>query len=69
MKLNHMICPLCCHDFYVDTAYATCDACQCFFYASESKTRSQPIVGTMPTVDARFTFSPAPVYSDHARTT
>ena len=38
MKLNHFICPNCGHDFYSDCAYATCDACQLFFYASESET-------------------------------
>jgi hypothetical protein len=38
MKINHMICPKCGHDFYVDTAYATCDACGSFFYATESAT-------------------------------
>lgn len=35
---NHMICPRCGHDFYCDGAYATCDACQTFFYASQSRT-------------------------------
>jgi hypothetical protein len=38
MTLNHMICPHCGHDFYTDTAYATCAACQTFFYASASRT-------------------------------
>ena len=38
MKLNHMICPTCGHDFYVDAAYGTCDACQTMFYAASSKT-------------------------------
>lgn len=38
MKLNHFICPNCGHDFYDDYEYATCDACQCFFYASQSQT-------------------------------
>jgi hypothetical protein len=38
MQINHMICPTCGHDFYVDCAYATCDACQTFFYATQSKT-------------------------------
>lgn len=41
MKINHMICPNCGHDFFVDCAYATCDACQTFFYAGESKTSQQ----------------------------
>jgi hypothetical protein len=38
MKLNHMICPNCSHDFYVEAAYGTCDSCQCCFYASQSAT-------------------------------
>jgi hypothetical protein len=38
VKLNHFICPSCGHDFYCDAAYATCDACQRHFYASESLT-------------------------------
>ena len=38
MRLNHFICPNCGHDFYDSYAYATCDACRCFFYASQSKT-------------------------------
>lgn len=37
-NLNHMICPLCGHDFYCEAAYGKCDACQCVFYASQSKT-------------------------------
>ncbi len=37
-KLNHFICPRCGHDFYATGAYATCDACQTFFYASQSRT-------------------------------
>ena len=41
MKLNHFICPNCGHDFYESDAYATCDACRCFFYASQSKTRNE----------------------------
>jgi len=38
VKLNHMICPNCWHDFFTDAAYGTCDACQCCFYASQSRT-------------------------------
>lgn len=49
-KLNHMICPTCGHDFYVDAAYATCDACQTFFYAAESATRREPVVRVSKTV-------------------
>lgn len=41
MKINHMICPRCGHDFYVDAAYGTCDACQCMFYATSSRTANQ----------------------------
>jgi len=41
MKLNHMICPNCGHDFYIDCAYATCDACYTFFYATQSATRDR----------------------------
>jgi hypothetical protein len=37
-NLNHMICLTCGHDFYVSSAYATCDACQTFFYAASSRT-------------------------------
>jgi hypothetical protein len=37
-NLNHFTCPNCGHDFYADNAYATCDACSCFFYAGESRT-------------------------------
>lgn len=38
MKLNHFVCPNCGHDFYSDCAYGTCDACNCMFYACQSKT-------------------------------
>ena len=38
MKLNHYICPNCGHDFYDEAACTKCDACQCNFYASQSKT-------------------------------
>ena len=38
MKLNHFICPNCGHDFYATGAYATCDACNRFFYAAQSGT-------------------------------
>lgn len=38
MKINHMICPNCGHDFYVESSYATCDACSTFFYAAQSQT-------------------------------
>jgi hypothetical protein len=38
MKTNHFICPVCGYDFYCSDSYATCDACQCHFYVSESKT-------------------------------
>lgn len=38
MKLNHFICPNCNHDFYAEGAYATCDACNTFFYAAQSRT-------------------------------
>ena len=48
MKLNHMICPNCGHDFYVDTAYGRCDACQCTFYAGQSRTCA-PRQGTAST--------------------
>ncbi len=37
-NLNHMICPTCGHDFYVEAAYGTCDACQTMFYAGQSRT-------------------------------
>ena len=36
MKIT--ICPNCGHGFYCDAAYATCDACQCLFYANQSST-------------------------------
>lgn len=36
MKLNKMVCPTCGHEFFTDCAYGTCDACQTFFYASQS---------------------------------
>ncbi len=42
MTMNHMICPTCGHDFYTDAAYATCQACQTHFYASQSQTCRQP---------------------------
>ena len=38
MKINHFICPNCGHDFYSEAACVSCDACQCCFYASQSKT-------------------------------
>lgn len=37
-QLNHFICPKCGHDFYNKCAYATCDACNTFFYAAQSLT-------------------------------
>lgn len=43
MKLNHMICPNCGHDFYTDVQIARksemfCDLCRCSFWAGESRT-------------------------------
>jgi uncharacterized Zn finger protein (UPF0148 family) len=38
MKLNHFICPQCGHDFFAEGGCVSCDACQCNFYASQSKT-------------------------------
>lgn len=37
MKLNHFICPNCGHDFYAEGACVSCDACNCIFYASQSR--------------------------------
>jgi len=50
MKLNHFICPTCGHDFYAEGASVLCDACQCCFYASQSKTvtRSPFIAYALP---------------------
>lgn len=44
-NLNHFICPNCRHDFYAEAAYATCDACQTFFYVSQSMTVSANRLG------------------------
>lgn len=41
-NMNHFICPTCGHDFFATCAYATCDACGCFFYASQSRTSRPP---------------------------
>ena len=58
-KLNHMICPTCGHDFYTNCAYATCDACQRMFYASESRTCNTS--GLLPlTTDYRGSFERRP---------
>jgi hypothetical protein len=38
MKLNYFICPVCGHDFYAEGACVMCDACNCSFYASQSRT-------------------------------
>lgn len=43
MKLNHFICPVCGHDFYAEGKSVACDACQCCFYASQSKTCARTI--------------------------
>lgn len=48
-KLNHMICPTCGHDCYVDAEYTTCSACRTFYYAAQSRTRKAdppPLAGT-----------------------
>ncbi len=42
-KVNHFICPTCGHDFYDTGAYATCDACQTFFYAAQSRTSQRQV--------------------------
>jgi len=41
MKLNHFICPNCGHDFYAEGVCVMCDACNCVFYASDSKTTNK----------------------------
>ena len=52
MKLNHMICPCCGHDFYVDAAYGTCDGCQTFFYVPFSRTVQPPALRpARPTIE------------------
>lgn len=48
MKLNHMVCPCCGHDFYVDAAYGTCDGCQTFFYVPFSRTVRRLTAGQPP---------------------
>lgn len=54
MKMNHMICPSCGHDFFTDCAYATCDSCHCMFYASQSLTNKQNAAGfAFPTYKVR----------------
>jgi hypothetical protein len=45
-KLNHFICPTCGHDFHASCAYATCDGCNTFFYASQSRTCQPPATAT-----------------------
>jgi hypothetical protein len=52
VKLNHFICPNCGHDFYTECAYATCDACNCMFYASQSKTCEMPSYYSYPVTRA-----------------
>jgi hypothetical protein len=47
MKINHFVCPQCGHNFYSDCAYATCDSCQTFFYASQSATTIKFPEGTV----------------------
>jgi hypothetical protein len=47
-KMNHFICPSCGHDFYDKCAYATCDACQKFFYCSQSRTCGPHYAPVMP---------------------
>jgi len=60
MKINHMVCPTCGHDFYVDAAYATCDACQTHFYASQSRTRNAHPVSAVaaPPQEVKITIVP-----------
>lgn len=41
LVINHMICPSCGHDFFIQANYATCPACWCFFYTSQSLTRGR----------------------------
>ena len=35
-NLNHFVCPTCRRDFFSDCSYATCQACQTFFYFNQS---------------------------------
>lgn len=58
MKLNHMICPRCGHDFYTDCAYGTCDACNTMFYAHTSCTSNPPLDWTIRTYPT-FTITPS----------
>ncbi len=63
MKINHMICPTCGHDFYVDASYAHCDACGTVFYATDSRTcrlgKADLIVKRIGTsCDETFKFTP-----------
>ena len=37
MKLNELICPKCGMKMLTNCSYATCDACNTFFYASQMK--------------------------------
>jgi hypothetical protein len=50
-KMNHFICPTCGHDFYDRCAYATCDACNTFFYASQSRTCQRTNTVMNPTIN------------------
>ena len=60
MKINLMICPQCGHQFFTDCAYGTCDACQTYFTASESRTRrySQNVDVTVHGDSSGFDFNP-----------
>lgn len=61
MKLNHMICPHCEHDFFTSDSYATCDSCYTFFYASESLTNKRRVnVIPRPTIYPGPTIIPGP---------
>lgn len=42
MKFNELVCPSCGLKCLVDAAYTTCDGCQTYFSAAQSRSRDNP---------------------------
>jgi hypothetical protein len=56
MKLNELICPSCGLKCLVDASYTTCDGCQTYFSAAQSRSRDNPApLGAQITVNPYIT--------------
>jgi len=58
MKLNELVCPSCGLKCMVDAAFTTCDGCNTYFHASQSRSRDNPVPLAQPQPHVTITWPP-----------